>query len=100
MTSVSNHIQVNILTMSHSQGYEDGKDYSVSKEEMKRNRIPIAWRDECAGLLIPLNNCRRENWYLPWKCSEERHAFEKCEYIEYKKRVEALKQEKAQEKKG
>ena len=86
--------------MSHSQGYEDGKDYSVSKEEMKRNRIPIAWRDECAGLLIPLNNCRRENWYLPWKCSEERHAFEKCEYIEYKKRVEALKQEKAQEKKG
>lgn len=29
-------------------------------------------------LLIPLNVCRKDTFYLPWKCEDERHVFEKC----------------------
>ena len=31
-------------------------------------RLPLAYRDSCAGLLIPLNKCRVKEFYLPWKC--------------------------------
>ncbi|KAG6375155.1 hypothetical protein JVT61DRAFT_3362 [Boletus reticuloceps] len=33
-------------------------------------------------LLIPLNVCRRKNFYLPWECENERHGYEKCQYDE------------------
>ena len=52
----------------------------------------VAWeykyyyRDYCAHLLIPLNKCRHENYYLPWKCEHERHDYETCEYKEYMRR--------------
>ena len=75
-------------------GFEHGKDYSASKEDMKKNRIGIAWRDECAGLLIPLNKCRKENSYLPFRCGDERHAYEECQFVEYQKRVDALRLER------
>jgi hypothetical protein len=54
----------------------------ATPEEMKAARLDIAFRDYCAHMLIPLNACRRENWYMPFKCSHERHAYEKCQYIE------------------
>lgn len=57
------------------------------QEEMKKARIDIGYRDFCAHLLIPLNQCRRREFYLPWKCEAERHAYEKCEYFDYKRRV-------------
>lgn len=41
---------------------------SVSREQMSEARLPLAYRDSCAGLLIPLNRCRFEEYYLPWKC--------------------------------
>jgi hypothetical protein len=28
----------------------------------------MAYRDSCAHLLIPLNRCRGETYFLPWKC--------------------------------
>ncbi|KAJ1386729.1 Zinc finger, RING-CH-type [Sesbania bispinosa] len=37
-------------------------------------------KDQCAHLLIPLNKCRKAEFYLPWKCENERHSYEKCEY--------------------
>lgn len=40
----------------------------ATREEMSEARIPLAYRDGCAGLLIPLNRCRQEEFYLPWKC--------------------------------
>lgn len=55
---------------------------TASHEEMKANRLPINFRDYCAHLLIPLNKCRRETGYLPWKCEDERHIYEKCQYVE------------------
>lgn len=40
----------------------------ATREEMSAARLPLAYRDSCAHLLIPLNRCRREEYYLPWKC--------------------------------
>ena len=54
----------------------------VSLEEMEKNQIPLGLRDYCAHLLIPLNKCRHQNFYLPWKCGHERHEYEVCQYKE------------------
>lgn len=62
--------------------------------------IDLAYRDFCAHLLIPLNKCRRENFYLPWKCEHERHAYELCEYKEYKRRLAIAKAEKEKSEKA
>lgn len=35
---------------------------------MAEAKLPIAYRDSCANLLIPLNRCRVDTYYLPWKC--------------------------------
>jgi hypothetical protein len=35
---------------------------------MSAARLPLPYRDSCAHLLIPLNRCRHEEYYLPWKC--------------------------------
>ncbi|KAK1770787.1 putative nadh-ubiquinone oxidoreductase [Phialemonium atrogriseum] len=59
----------------------------ATREEMSVAKIPLAYRDSCAHLLIPLNRCRYETYYLPWKCEDERHTYEKCQYVEFKKRV-------------
>lgn len=45
-------------------------------------KVPLHYRDTCAGILIPLNECRRDTLYLPWKCQDLRHAYEKCQYME------------------
>ncbi|EXJ57867.1 NADH dehydrogenase (ubiquinone) 1 beta subcomplex 7 [Cladophialophora psammophila CBS 110553] len=59
----------------------------ASRQAMSEAKLPLAYRDSCAHLLIPLNKCRHETWYLPWKCENERHSYEKCQYEEFKKRV-------------
>lgn len=41
---------------------------AATREAMSEARLPLAYRDGCAGLLIPLNRCRYEEYYLPWKC--------------------------------
>ncbi|KAF2102711.1 hypothetical protein NA57DRAFT_71697 [Rhizodiscina lignyota] len=59
----------------------------ASREAMSEAKLPLAYRDSCAHLLIPLNKCRYNEYYLPWKCENERHSYEKCQYEEFKKRV-------------
>lgn len=54
----------------------------ASEAEMMKAQLPVAWRDYCAHLLIPLNRCRVDNLYLPWTCQEQKHAYEKCQYQE------------------
>ncbi|CAG8447771.1 9232_t:CDS:2 [Funneliformis mosseae] len=54
----------------------------ATQKEMAEAKLPLGYRDYCAHLLIPLNKCRIEAWYLPWKCEDEKHAFEKCQYDE------------------
>jgi len=34
---------------------------------------------------------RRSNFWMPWTCGDERHAYELCQYAGYKRRL--LKQE-------
>ncbi|WEW59128.1 hypothetical protein PRK78_004597 [Emydomyces testavorans] len=46
---------------------------AATREEMSNARLPLAYRDSCAHLLIPLNRCRVQEYYLPWKC-EVRHT--------------------------
>jgi hypothetical protein len=41
---------------------------AATRQEMSDAKLPLAYRDSCAHLLIPLNKCRPANWYLPWKC--------------------------------
>ncbi|OLL25624.1 NADH dehydrogenase [ubiquinone] 1 beta subcomplex subunit 7, partial [Neolecta irregularis DAH-3] len=67
----------------------------VSQKEMSDAKIPLAWRDSCAGLLIPLNNCRKKSCYLPWKCENERHSYEKCQYEDFQRRSAEVKKARA-----
>ncbi|GIK01801.1 hypothetical protein Aspvir_005842 [Aspergillus viridinutans] len=64
-----------------------GDNTVASRQEMSDARLPLPYRDSCAHLLIPLNRCRQQEYYLPWKCEDERHSYEKCQYEEFKKRV-------------
>ena len=59
----------------------------VTHQQMKDARVPLNFRDYCAHLLIPLNECRVNTWYSPWKCGDLRHSYEKCQYEEYERRV-------------
>lgn len=66
----------------------------ATKEEMDAARLPWAFRDYCAHLLIPLNSCRRQHAYMPWSCHHEKHVYEKCQYKEWKRRVAIMIEEK------
>ena len=63
----------------------DGLDREppVTQQELRDNYIPLEYRDYCAHLLIPLNRCRNDTGYAPWKCGEQRHAYEACQFGEY-----------------
>ncbi len=66
----------------------------ATQAEMEAAGVPLAFRDYCAHLLIPLNDCRRQTMFLPWKCSHERHTYEKCEYEDYLRRQRVLARQK------
>ncbi|KAL1993741.1 hypothetical protein VTN49DRAFT_2410 [Thermomyces lanuginosus] len=76
-------------------GHDVGTAVSASPKEMSDARLPLAYRDSCAHLLIPLNRCRQKEFYLPWKCETERHTYEKCQYEEFKKRVAKMEELRA-----
>jgi NADH dehydrogenase (ubiquinone) 1 beta subcomplex subunit 7 len=59
-----------------------GREMVATQKDMQNAKIDLAHRDFCAHLLIPLNECRRAEYYIPWKCGHERHAYEKCQYKE------------------
>jgi hypothetical protein len=44
----------------------------------QQDRIPLNSRDDCDIHLYPLNECRRDTFYLPWKCTHLRNTYEKC----------------------
>lgn len=62
---------------------------------MKKNKILLAYRDRCAALLVPLNECRKKNYYMPWACGHERHEYEMCEVADFQRRVKAMDKIKA-----
>ncbi|KIJ98742.1 hypothetical protein K443DRAFT_680488 [Laccaria amethystina LaAM-08-1] len=63
---------------------------TASQEELKAHRVPLAWRDQCSSLLIPLNLCRKQKLYKPWECDHERHTYDKCQYDDYVRRMKEL----------
>jgi len=67
---------------------------TASQEELKANRVPLAWRDSCSALLIPLNVCRKKMMYKVWECDHERHIYEKCQYDDYVRRMKELSKQK------
>ncbi|KAJ8773548.1 hypothetical protein K2173_005794 [Erythroxylum novogranatense] len=74
------------------------KQMIATQQEMVENRVPLPYRDQCAHLLIPLNKCRQAELYLPWKCEEQRHAYEKCEYelvMERMLKMQKIREEEA-----
>ncbi|KAL3422826.1 NADH dehydrogenase [Phlyctema vagabunda] len=74
-------------TVKSAVGLGDSAPAPATREAMRDASLPLAYRDSCANLLIPLNKCRVQEYYLPWKCENERHSYEKCQYEEFKKRV-------------
>ena len=50
---------------------------------MRDAKLPMQYRDSCAHLLIPLNRCRFETFYMPWKC-EVRIAPDRAEEKSWK----------------
>ncbi|KAI9007269.1 NADH-ubiquinone oxidoreductase B18 subunit-domain-containing protein [Gaertneriomyces semiglobifer] len=69
----------------------------ITQEELADARIPLAWRDYCSHLLPALNECRKQNFYLPWKCEFERVAWMKCQYDDYQRRMRKLVKRRAKE---
>ncbi|KAH9853319.1 B18 subunit of NADH:ubiquinone oxidoreductase [Lenzites betulinus] len=67
---------------------------AASQTELKAAKVPIGWRDQCSALLIPLNVCRKDKLYMPWECENERHAYEKCQYDDYMRRMKELSKRK------
>jgi len=99
------------MDMRHGMAAGRGRDFQVgsrpmassttaSQEEATRAQLPLGYRDQCSALLIPLNKCRRQNFYLPWECENEKHAYEKCQYDDYIKRMKALSKMKAEAAEG
>ncbi|XP_060184565.1 NADH dehydrogenase [ubiquinone] 1 beta subcomplex subunit 7 [Lycium barbarum] len=68
------------------------KKMIATQAELIENKVPLAYRDQCAHLLIPLNKCRQSEFYLPWKCEDERHVYEKCAYELVMERMLQMKQ--------
>ncbi|KAK5112071.1 hypothetical protein LTR85_011652 [Meristemomyces frigidus] len=98
---------------------EGGPKIQATREEMSAARLPLAYRDSCAHLLIPLNKCRYDNYYMAWRCmvripnlwrevegdcqlvilmrpQDERHSYEKCQYDEFKLRVKKMDEIRAE----
>ena len=64
-----------------------GSTMHATQEQLRAAKVDLAYRDFCAHLLIPLNDCRKANYFLPWRCGHERRVYEKCQYKECVERV-------------
>jgi NADH dehydrogenase (ubiquinone) 1 beta subcomplex subunit 7 len=62
--------------------YKKYLEMKITKEELAKAKVPLHLRDYCAHLVVPLLECQKKNYYLPWKCKHERHDWEVCEYTE------------------
>ncbi|KAI3734183.1 hypothetical protein L6452_13647 [Arctium lappa] len=76
------------------------KPMIATQQELVEAKVPLAYRDQCAHLLIPLNKCRQSELYLPWKCENERHSYEKCEYELVMERMIQMQKLKQSNKQG
>mmetsp|Transcript_3422 Transcript_3422/g.6330 ORF Transcript_3422/g.6330 Transcript_3422/m.6330 type:complete len:92 (-) Transcript_3422:54-329(-) len=61
-------------------------------EALEKARTPLAFRDSCAHILLKLNKCRRNTYYMPYECGHDRHVYEECQYNAWLQRIETKKQ--------
>jgi len=78
----------------------DPPEMKVTREQMRDARVPLHFRDYCAHILIPLNDCRHQTWFSPFKCTDLRHAYEKCEFDEFQRRIRIAQKEREDAKSG
>ncbi|EME48812.1 hypothetical protein DOTSEDRAFT_84351 [Dothistroma septosporum NZE10] len=90
------HSVQDAVGLGHGHGHDSHPPRQATREEMSANKVPLPYRDSCASLLIPLNKCRFDNYYLPWRCMDERHSYEKCQYEEFKLRVKKMDEIRAE----
>ncbi|KAJ1927274.1 NADH dehydrogenase 1 beta subcomplex subunit 7 ndufb7 [Tieghemiomyces parasiticus] len=72
-------------------------EMKMTQQQMMEYRVPLEVRDYCAHLTIPLNRCRRDNYFLPWTCKHEKHEYELCQYSDFVRRINMHKAKKRQE---
>lgn len=67
----------------------------ATQEQLDAADVPYHYRDYCAHLFIDYKECRMTNMFT-WrtKCHHEVHAYNKCEYKEFKRRVAIAIEEK------
>ncbi|KDN36923.1 hypothetical protein K437DRAFT_259975 [Tilletiaria anomala UBC 951] len=73
--------------------------HTASVEAANAARLPLGYRDSCSALLIPLNKCRKQTLYAPWKCEDERHTYEKCQYDDFIRRQRELSRREMEKRK-
>ena len=73
----------------HHRNPEAEPRFDQDIEAMKVNKVPVAFRDTCAHILIPLNKCRVETHWSPFSCGHLRHTYEECQYYAWQDRVKA-----------
>lgn len=56
------------------------KAIRLTVEEMDKNLIQKHLRNACVHHYLPLQKCRKEHYYLPFHCNEERLKLERCYY--------------------
>ncbi|KAG2432422.1 hypothetical protein HYH02_012993 [Chlamydomonas schloesseri] len=67
----------------------------ATQEQMDAADVPYHYRDYCAHMYIDYKECRLTSGFS-WrtKCAHELHAYNKCEYKEFKRRVAIAIEEK------
>lgn len=57
-------------------------EMQVTREDLRKARVPLNRRDYCAHLYIDLEKCRQQTYRMPWKCEGEQHNYDYCIYME------------------
>mmetsp|Transcript_17865 Transcript_17865/g.53569 ORF Transcript_17865/g.53569 Transcript_17865/m.53569 type:complete len:86 (+) Transcript_17865:75-332(+) len=70
-------------------------EMKITREQMDTADIPYHYRDYCAHMWVDYKECRTNNPFM-WrkKCGHEVHAYNKCQYKEFKRRVAIAIEEK------
>lgn len=80
-----------------ARGFPEGRKERVcpvTPAQMDTAHIPMNQRDYCADKLIDFKVCVRKNFPLNWRCSHERHAYQKCEYQDTILRIKEFERER------
>ena len=55
---------------------------TATQEEMESAKIPIEFRDYCAGALLKYLGCRADEFPMVYKCHHQKHNYMHCQFEE------------------